>query len=136
MIKKICNSIHYNIFGNIRQILRFLVVGGTAFFVDYFIYLLTAMFFDILFAKAISFIIATVYTYLLNKLWTFNSKEFQKYEIVKLIIQYTFSMSVNTLVNKIVFIIFEIKIIGVIAATSVCLIINYLGLKYFVFRNR
>lgn len=60
-----------------KQILRFLVVGGTAFLIDFgVLYLLTEWIsLGYLFANCISFIISVIYNYILSTLWVFDAKQ-------------------------------------------------------------
>lgn len=59
-----------------RQILRFLVVGGTAFLIDFFtLWLLTERLgLSYLLANCISFTISVTFNYILSTIWVFNAK--------------------------------------------------------------
>lgn len=60
-----------------KQILRFLVVGGTAFLIDFgILWLLTEhLGIDYLLSNAISFTASVIYNYILSTAWVFNTKQ-------------------------------------------------------------
>ena len=60
-----------------RQILRFLVVGGLAFFVDYGVLwaLVDLLAVNYLIASAISFAVSVIFNYVLSTLWVFDCSE-------------------------------------------------------------
>ena len=121
----------------VKELLRFLVGGGSAVVVDfvtYKIFLLVGL--DVSVAKAVSYVCGAAVGFIINKLWTFESKKFSKSEIVKYIVLYAFSALINSGVNKLVILIFNIEILAFLCATGVSTVINFLGQKFFVFAKK
>lgn len=118
-----------------QEIVRFLIGGGCAVFTDYGMYQMLMNFFGLNQpeAKAASFLCGSIVGFVINKLWTFESKEFQKSEIVKYILLYSCTAGINAMINQTVLRFFPIELLGFLTATGVSTILNYLGQKYFVF---
>ena len=129
MLKNIKDSI------NIREILKFLVGGGSAVATDAAIYALLSQFIDVSAAKAISYITGASVGFVINKLWTFDSKQFKIIEVIKYILLYAFSACANTTVNSFVLLILKSTIIAFLCATGTSTVINFLGQKFIVFRK-
>lgn len=120
-----------------KEIFKFLIGGGSAVITDYTVYnILLHVGIEISIAKTISFISGSFVGFIINKLWTFESKYFSKSEIVRYIILYTITAFVNISVNKGVLFIINMKIIGFLCATGVSTIMNFFGQKYFVFNKK
>lgn len=119
-----------------KELLRFLVGGGSAVTTDYIIYkLLLFCGMNMSASKSISYVSGAIIGFVINKLWTFESKRFSKVEIVKYIILYAISASANAGINKIVMILFSIQLLAFLCATAVSTVLNFLGQKFFVFVN-
>lgn len=54
---------------------RFLITGGISTGIDFIIYIFLSSYFDISIAKVISMIIASIFSFILNKTWTFSDIE-------------------------------------------------------------
>ena len=120
-----------------KELLRFLVGGGSAVLTDYLVYrLLLSTDMDISFAKGISFVCGSIVGFIINKYWTFESKYFKVQEIFRYVILYATTALINALVNNITLSIIDIQIIGFLAATGVSTVLNFLGQKFFVFSNK
>lgn len=119
----------------IKEIVRFIVGGGSAVLTDYFIYVILNSRLDISLSKALSYIAGAVVGFIINKLWTFESKRFRFGEIVRYCILYLCSAIVNMLVNVGVLTIWNISILAFLCATGVSTIMNFLGQKFLVFRK-
>ena len=121
----------------IKELMRFCVGGGSAVLTDFLVYRLLlhwGMFLDI--AKAISFILGAIVGFIINKLWTFESKKFSKVEIIKYILLYACTATINTFVNRGVLLIFEIELLAFLCATGISTILNFIGQKFFVFYRK
>lgn len=119
-----------------KELLRFLVGGGSAVITDYIIYkLLLLENLDTSVAKLISFICGSIVGFIINKLWTFESKRFSKEEIFKYIGLYTITAIANGWINNIVLYLFAIQGFAFLCATGVSTILNFLGQKFFVFKK-
>ncbi len=122
---------------SLKEIFRFLVGGGSAVAVDFLSYhLLMYIGIPVTPSKAVSYVLGAAVGFIINKLWTFESRTFLTMEIVKYIILYAFSAMVNALINRTVLDWLDISIIAFLAATGTSTIINYLGQKFFVFSKR
>lgn len=119
----------------LKELLRFLVGGGSAVIMDYLIYqLLLKNGLDTSLSKAISFICGSIVGFIINKLWTFESKHFSKSEVFRYVILYTITAYINTIINNLVLLIFSLETLAFLCATGVSTVLNFLGQKYFVFR--
>lgn len=115
---------------------RFLVVGGSSTLIDFVIYMLLSTKVDITISKCISMSISSIYSFFINKNWTFSDSE--KITIVlalKYILCVLINIGVNTLVNTLTFSITNNKIISFIIATGIAMIVNFVIQKEVVFRG-
>lgn len=115
---------------------RFLVVGGSSTLLDFVIYMLLSTKVDITISKCISMSISSIYSFFINKNWTFSDSE--KITIVlalKYILCVLINIGVNTLVNTLTFSITNNKIISFIIATGFAMIVNFVIQKEVVFRG-
>lgn len=122
--------------GNRKSIVRFLVVGGTSTFIDFFIYMLLSMRFPIFVSKLISTCFFSVFNFIMNKKWTFENQErTHVYMIAKYSFAQCINIGTNVLLNQIVFEICGRKILAYIMATGCAMCVNYLLQRLFVFRS-
>ena len=110
----------------IKEILKFLVGGGSAVVVDALFYAILKAYIDFSVAKAISYILGAFVGFIINKLWTFESKKFKVAEIYKYIILYACSALVNTGVNKFVIWIIPSTVFAFLCATGTSTVMNFL----------
>lgn len=120
-----------------KELLRFLVGGGSAVLVDYLLYhiFMTGGIF-LSGSKALSFFCGATVGFVINKFWTFESHSFNKLEIGRYVILYSISACVNAAINKIVLLVTGIGILAFLCATATSTVMNFLGQKFFVFRRR
>lgn len=117
-----------------KELLRFLVGGGSAVITDYAGYrALLYMGLNMSASKAFSYVCGAVVGFLINKYWTFESKTFSRMEIARYILLYAVSAGVNAGVNKLVMAVVGIQILAFLCATGVSTVLNFLGQKFFVF---
>lgn len=119
----------------VRQIIRFLFSGGIAALVDIGIYASFVNTLGLFYAKVLSFCLATVVSFFLNKYLTFSSKAMDAKEIIKFILLYIVSAYLNGLINEKSFSVFHSKPVAFCIATGFCMVLNFSGQKYFVFRK-
>ncbi|VDG69843.1 GtrA-like protein [Clostridium carnis] len=120
-----------------KELLRFLVGGGSAVITDYVIYkILLSIGLDISIAKAISFICGSIVGFIINKLWTFESKSFVKSELWRYAILYGITAVINSLINNLVICVLGIQFIAFLCATGTSTVLNFLGQKFFVFKGK
>ena len=120
---------------NLKELLKFCVGGGSAVAVDFVVYMLLKQQILITVAKVISFVVGAIAGFIINKLWTFESKSFKTSEVLKYIFLYVCSATANTLVNKGVLSLVDSSIFAFLCATGTSTIINFLGQKFFVFKK-
>ncbi len=118
----------------IREILKFIVGGGSAVLVDYILYrLLMDLGLPVSISKGISYVTGAAVGFVINKLWTFESKQFSSIEVVKYILLYACSACANAGVNKFILWLFNWQLFAFFCATGVSTVMNFLGQKFFVF---
>jgi len=119
----------------LKEILKFLVGGGSAVIIDAVVYAILKAHIDISIAKAISYVAGAIVGFVINKLWTFESKTFKVSEVYRYVLLYASSAVANTVVNKLVLILIPSVTFAFLCATGTSTIINFLGQKFFVFRK-
>tara|TARA_B100001248_G_C27394780_1_gene464762 strand:+ start:1363 stop:1755 length:393 start_codon:yes stop_codon:yes gene_type:complete len=123
------------------QFKRFLASGFSTVIVDICIYSILINFglvFSI--SKAISFISGTVYSYIINKKWTFRAKGGIK-TFIKYIIVYLISLNINLSVNSLIINYFfsnnyQIIFFAFLVSTIFSATFNFFFLKEFVFKQK
>lgn len=122
-----------------KQILLFLPIGFFTVFLDYCSYLFILNYSNIHFAKAVGFFTGTLFSYCANKTITFRYQKNVKKSFVKFYILYFFSMCMNVIINS------SINhylnnfqstfLLSFFISTGCSAILNFLGMKYYVFKN-
>ncbi len=125
----------------IRQALYFLVAGVSAVSIDYAVYRITLGLTGSIFSKVFGFYSGVIVSFLINGSYTFrrngqsllSSKYFFRYLIVL-----TVSMFINVLTNYFLLsyfsLISNITFLAFSVATFICMIFNFLSMKFFVFK--
>ncbi len=119
-----------------KEAARFLVGGGSAVAVDFITYQLfmrAGVAMDL--AKGTSFVCGAAVGFVINKLWTFESKRFSVAEIARYVVLYACVACVNALVNAAALRVTGAELLGFFCATGVSAVLNFLGQKYLVFRK-
>ncbi len=144
----------------IKQITKFVIIGLSAVLVDLIIYYsLTELFqFNTDISKACSFMVGTVYTYYLNKMWTWRyTEKSNRGMVITFVSIYLVSMLINIFVNKLGLTLipsFEVslniqtvdnstnffsfkgqKFLAFFFATLASAVINFSGQKFLVFKK-
>jgi len=120
-----------------QEIFRFIATGLTAVATDFgsYLFMLDIVSADI--AKGSSFILGSVVAYFMNKIWTFGNNEAVKSTLVHFILLYSLTFMANVAVNHISLIyISELMVIGFILATATSTILNFIGMKFWVFSKK
>lgn len=121
---------------------RFLIVGTMTVIIDFSVYqsLRCCELLDINMAKLSGFIAGTIFSYIANKSWTFrkNFNDDVAKSVPLFFILYACTMWVNVSVNafvlqKIIYVPFSVWLAFLIA-TIVSALINFFGMKHFVFK--
>lgn len=116
---------------------RFVLIGGSATILDFIIYMIISNYIDISISKVISTGLASVYSFILNKKWTFSDKRnFSLSILFKYIVTQIINILVNTIINTLVFRATALKILSFVIATSISMMVNYLLQKIFVFKKK
>ena len=118
-----------------QEATRFLLSGITAVSVDFMSYtLLLEMAIAPSIAKAIGFLSGTLVTYFLNKFWTFQQPQRQWQEVCRFMVLYAMSMILNIGINHVVLCETQMLTLAFLCATAVSTVVNFIGLKTFVFK--
>lgn len=119
-----------------RQVLRFLAAGCVAVGTDLCTYTLLLHWLTPTFAKGISFLLGTLSAYILNKYWTFEAGRRPMHDMVKFVILYGFTFCVNVVANKLVLETSHAQMsTAFLAATATSTVLNFIGQKFWVFKN-
>ena len=124
------------------ELIIFLIVGGLTTLIDFFSYyaLIGFNIFDISIAKAAGFMIGTLFAYFANRFWTFNHKSYITSSPLRFVVLYGVTLEANLLVNSFALKLFANNIAAIqlafLVATGVSACLNFLGMKFFVFRAR
>ena len=117
------------------QILMFIVIGGLATIIDFIIYSYLLDFISINFSKLISMLVSSLFSYFMNKIFTFNKgKNYNSKYLIKFYIIFLLNLLTNIFVNYYVYKWTSIKILAFILATLFGMIVNFIGQKFFVFK--
>jgi putative flippase GtrA len=124
---------------NSRQIKYFLLIGIITVIIDYSTYRALNFFLaNITVAKFFGFVFGTMFSFIANRNITFESKKYFWAHLSKFCLLYLTSMSVNIFLNNIslVFLInYTSKLhLSFLIATIISATINFLGMKYIVFK--
>ena len=122
------------------QVGRFLIVGITTVLVDFVVYLLLLFFdFETGLAKALSFSIGAIFAYFANRGYTFQSKRKGLLRFILFSALYILTLAINVGTNGLVLSILGTSqffiIFAFLIATGLSAIINYIGMKYIIFRG-
>ena len=119
-----------------KEIYKFLIVGSSSVLLDFIIYrILVSSGLDVSSSKLLSFVSGSVFGFILNKYWTFNSKKKAFKEIIYYIVLYTITAYLNIEVNKFVLGLYTNTLFSFLCATGVSTVINFLGQKFIVFKK-
>ena len=120
----------------LRQILKFGVVGGTAFIIDYGIFTILSQLLHIhyLIASIISFSISVIYNYILSIKWVFDvSKKQTAKEFIIFIILSVIGLGLNSLIMYVSVDLMHIhEMISKIIATAIVMVYNFITRKIFI----
>jgi len=121
---------------------RFLLVGASTVFIDLVFYL-TFLYagFDTYVSKGISFSIGTIFAYFANQNFTFKSAKTGAVRFIVFTLLYLSTLLINVISNEFVLsstaFIINLKVsimVSFLVATSISASLNFLGMKYMVFK--
>lgn len=123
-----------------RELSIFLVVGVLTVLIDYLIYgsLVWTQFLTVDIAKGISFVFGTIFAYFVNKFWTFGHKRHAKGGVWRFSMLYATTLLTNVIVNALALntlasLSWAVQI-SFLMATFISAAMNFIGMKYFVFK--
>lgn len=124
------------------QFSRFLIGGMVSVNIDWFAYFLVNQYSDLgsTFSKATGFLLGTIFAFYYNGTVTFHSK-LGKPEFLRHVILYILSMTINVTVFNFAMktghtIFGSTSILSLALATSISMILNFLGMRNWVFRRK
>ena len=123
-----------------RELAIFLIVGASTVLVDFVSYraLIGFQVMKVDMAKATGFLVGTLFAYFANRFWTFGHKSHIPGSAWRFSALYVSTLGANVLINA-----FALKLLADVAAsiqlafllaTGVSACLNFLGMKFFVFR--
>lgn len=120
-----------------KQIIRFAVVGGSAFVIDYGILFVLNSFLGVnhLVASAISFSVSVVYNYVLSTLWVFdvNEEQSKSQQLTIFMILSIIGLGINEVIMWIcVDNLGMLVMIGKVVATAVVMVYNFITRKIYL----
>ena len=120
-----------------RQFISYSMIGIISLLIDIIVYILLSEFFLISksLSKIISFILASINSFLGNKIFTFKLKSYNFREPLKFILLYSVSLIANSSTHDFFLNVFD-GFLPFIIASIVSIIINFGGQKLWVFRNK
>ena len=119
------------------KFIKFIFVGGSSTLLDFIIYLLLSNVIAMSFAKCFSMIVSCIYSFFLNKSWTFNDKQkINTKQIVLYVIVQAINITTNVTINQLGYIITNNKLLAYIIATGISMIVNYLLQKNIIFKEK
>lgn len=124
-----------------REMMIFSVVGSLTVLLDFTIYhALAQHLFNVDLAKIIGFITGTLFSYVANRFWTFGRKQQRSGSLWRFILLYIITCMTNTLINASALSLLPHTSITImlafLLATAVSALLNFLGMKKFVFNHR
>ena len=126
-VKKIINSKLF------KQLLKFGVVGGTAFIIDYGVFTLLSQIFHVhyLVASILSFSVSVIYNYILSIKWVFDvTKKQTTKDFIVFIVLSVIGLGLNSLVMYISVDLIKIhELIAKIIATAIVMVYNFISRK-------
>jgi putative flippase GtrA len=123
-----------------REVIVFLIVGSLTVLIDFLSYrgLVLSQLLNVDIAKAIGFLIGTLFAYFANRFWTFGHKMHISGTAIRFIFIYTLTLGANVVINAVSLTVFidtpgAIEI-AFLLATAISAILNFIGMKFFVFK--
>jgi len=120
---------------------RFLLVGGVTVFIDFIIYLFLLFILDLEteISKGVGFSSGALFAYFVNRSYTFNSSTKGLFVFLLFWALYITTLSVNIATNELGLAYLGVSNFGIglslFIATGLSALLNFIGMKYLVFRN-
>jgi len=133
MVKKIYYFILENLFD--IKAYKWFLCGVTSSTCDYFLYTFLINHIQLDLSKLLGVLLGMQISYLLNRIWTFQSKLKVKPELKKFILLYSLCLFINVAINNIAYGLSKNITLSFIITLFVTALIGFIGQKYWVFRN-
>ena len=124
-----------------RELFIFLIIGSLTALIDFASYqcLVLLSLTTINLAKTLGFLSGTIFSYFANRLWTFNHQNHLLKSLWRFAVLYSCTLGANVLIN---FLTLDLLInitpfstyIAFLVATATSAILNFVGMKFFVFK--
>lgn len=124
-----------------REAGTFLMVGTLTVLIDYSVYrgLVDFLAVDVDLSKGIGFLSGTVFAYVANRFWTFQIKQQIPGSVWRFIVLYSSTLTANVAINSLILSSYGIDnmviYIAFLSATGISATLNFVGMKFFVFRK-
>lgn len=119
-----------------KTIAKFLVVGGSSTLLDYVIYWILSMFINFNLAKTLSMFCSCVYSFFLNKMFTFQDRrKLSGGHVLRYVVSQAVNIGINVSINALIYQITGRKLLGMVSATAGAMIVNFLLQRFFVFQS-
>ena len=119
-----------------KTIAKFLVVGGSSTLLDYVIYWILSMVINFNLAKTLSMFCSCVYSFFLNKMFTFQDKrKISGGHVLRYVVSQAVNIGINVSMNALVYQTTGRKLLGMVSATACAMIVNFLLQRFFVFQS-
>jgi putative flippase GtrA len=122
------------------QVARYLVAGTSAVVVDFILYRLIMWTFDVrLLAKAVGYVGGTVYSFYVNRSFTFKRDRSNRQQVIAYLAIYVLSMFLNTGLNQLGLLTLGTGEIGINVSFAIAAVasaaFNFVCMKRFVFKR-
>ncbi|PJF38131.1 MAG: hypothetical protein CUN55_18570 [Phototrophicales bacterium] len=119
-----------------KQLVRFIIVGLIATAIDAiaYSYLIHADLLSPSNAKRVSFVVGSVWAYLMHKFFTFEQKKLRSSEPIRFTIVYLFGWILNSATHDVVLAGTGLESLAFVIATGCSTCSNFVGQKWLVFR--
>lgn len=124
-----------------RERITFLVVGCSSVIIDFIVYSLLYVAFDmpVFAAKGVGFVAGAGFSYWANRRFTFVSQKAHRKAAWPFIVLYSVTLGLNVVINGATIELLSsvpfVYLLAFVFATAVSTIVNYVGMKFVVFRQ-
>ena len=120
-----------------KEVAMYIIIGVLSVATDYGSYLFLANILPTEYAKTISYVCGMVVGFLCNRTFTFKSNNKVHHDALRFTVLYMGSLLLNVLTNELLLYIFPSFVtIAFLVATSLSVIANYVGQKFWVYTKR
>ena len=124
-----------------RELVIFMIVGSLTVLIDFTTYRTLTQFevLEVNMAKAIGFSAGTIFAYFANRFWTFGLQKHNFGSVWRFSALYLSTLGGNVLINSLALSLFAYLTVAIplafLLATVVSACLNFIGMKFFVFKS-